>query len=126
MNLDPHATLLTYLENHAELAGVQVVSGRHLPPPGWKPGEGELVIFNMRGGYPSYEGEHLFVSFQMKCYGLTELEAMTVYRKVRKALHYQRGNGVKWAEEEGFGRPGYEMTQWPFVLSFFSVSFVNA
>ncbi len=124
--IDPHSKLLAYLQAHAQMTGVQVVAGRAVPPVGWNPSNGELVIFNQRGGRGTYEDEHLMPSFQFKCYGETEPTSFAVYKKVRNALHQQMGGNLKYGEEEALGQLLYEPeTNWPFVLVFFGVSLVN-
>ena len=123
--VDPQALLLSYLQSHASLTGVQIVAGRNDPPQGWTPATGQLVVFKQRGGFGSFEDDHLLPSFQFKCYGTAEANAYACYQKLRNAVHQQSGGYLKWGEEESLGQPLYEETGWPFMLTFVNATLKN-
>ena len=122
--VDAHAAVLGFLETN--LPGVTIAAAVETAPKGYKPSDGSLIVFKARGGNHAYEADHLFPSMQFKCYGLTELAAMTLYRSLFDTLNHSSGAGVKWAESEVLGQPLYEPdTGWPYVLAFFNVTVAN-
>ena len=124
--IDPNAKVLALLEANAPLValcGSRIYAGRDVPPKGYDPGDGSAICFRVRGG-PGFtlENPTLVPSFQFKCYGSTEIAAMTCYRALVDALHDGHSADVLRGVQESVGQlleePG---TEWPFVLAFFTV-----
>jgi len=124
--IDPHAKLLTLLEADSDLVtlcGSRIYAGRNVPPRGYTPGDGSALTFRVRGG-PGFDQEDAILtpSFQFKCYGATELAAMTCYRALVDALHNGSSANVLRGIQESVGQLLEEpSTEWPFVLCFFTV-----
>lgn len=128
--IDPNAKLLTLLEADSALStlcGNRIYAGRDVPPPGYQPKDdganNPAVCFRVRGG-PGFDLEDAILtpSFQIKCYGSTEINATTCYRTLVDALHNGSSADILRGVQESVGQlleePG---TEWPFVLVFFTV-----
>ena len=124
--IDPHAKLLTLLEADSDLVtlcGSRIYAGRNVPPRGYTPDDGSAITFRVRGG-PGFDEEDAILtpSVQFKCYGSSEIGAMTCYRVLVDALHNGSSADVLRGIQESVGQlleePG---TEWPFVLTFFTV-----
>jgi len=128
--IDPNAKVLALLEADSTLValvGDRIYAGRDVPPPGYQPKDNSTnnpaICFRVRGGLGfDLENALLVPSFQFKCYGSTELNAMTCYRTLVDALHDGSSADVLRGIQESVGQlleePG---TEWPFVLAFFTV-----
>lgn len=116
---DPHIVMVEHLESIPDFTTWQVAAGRDRPPADWKPSEKPLLLFKIRGGDPTLEGDHWKVSFQFQIYGESEQEAFAHYRQLHNALQNSRpGGGYCRAEFIGESLTDPE-THWPFVLAFF-------
>jgi hypothetical protein len=124
--IDPNAKVLTLLEADTPLVtlcGNRIYAGRDVPPPGYNPDDGSAITFRVRGGLGFDEEDAILTpSFQFKCYGSTELNAMTCYRTLVDALHNGSSADVLRGIQESVGQLLEEpSTEWPFVLVFFTV-----
>jgi hypothetical protein len=124
--IDPYAKLMTLLEADTALVVLcddRIYAGRDVPPKGYNPGDGSAVTFRIRGGFGFDEEDAILTpSFQFKCYGSTELAAMTCYRTLVDALHNGYSADVLRGIQESVGQLLEESgTEWPFVLVFFTV-----
>lgn len=127
--IDPLKATRDYLVADAGLTAqtsTRIYAGRTVPPPDYQPADGGALTFNLRGGRPTYDDDHLLVSAQFKCYGADELAAMTVYRALHDALQNARGAEVRWARAESMGQSLNEPdTGWPFVLAFYEITLIT-
>ena len=124
--IDPNAKVLALLEANVALValcGSRIYAGRDVPREGYTPGDGSAICFRIRGGIGfDLENAILTPSFQFKCYGSTELAAMTCYRTLVDALHDGHSADVLRGIQESVGQLLEEpSTEWPFVLAFFTV-----
>ena len=124
--IDPNAKVLALLEADTTLValvGSRIYAGRDVPREGYDPADGSAITFRVRGGLGfDLEDATLTPSFQFKCYGDSEINAMTCYRALVDALHNGYSADVLRGIQESVGQlleePG---TEWPFVLAFFTV-----
>ena len=124
--IDPNAKVLALLEADTTLValvGSRIYAGRDVPREGYNPDDGSAICFRVRGGMGfDLEDAILTPSFQFKCYGASEIAAMTCYRTLVDALHNGHSADVLRGIQESVGQileePG---TEWPFVLAFFTV-----
>ena len=124
--IDPNAKVLALLEADTTLValvGSRIYAGRDVPREGYNPADGSAITFRVRGGLGfDLEDATLTPSFQFKCYGASEIAAMTCYRVLVDALHNGYSADVLRGVQESVGQlleePG---TEWPFVLAFFTV-----
>jgi len=130
--IDPHSTIRTFLAADSTLTALisaRLYAGRDVPPPAYKPNTGPAICFRVRGGAGEYGGRDyedalVIPSVQFKCYGATEVTAMTCYRTLVDALHNGSDGDILHAEESGIGQPLEESgteRRWRFVLCFFDV-----
>jgi hypothetical protein len=112
------------------LVGTRIWAERSTPIPGYTPAAGGAVCVTVRGGQPDYSDALLKPSIQVKSYGATEVEANAVYRAVFAALHGARAGTVRWGQCDVLGQTLTEAgtgsgTEWPFVLSYYSMWISN-
>lgn len=135
--INPAAAIRSYLLTDADLVALTrgVLDGvpttfiwaeRSTPGVGYTPALGGAVCVTVRGGQPDYTDVLLKPSIQVKCYGATDSLANAVYRAVYAALHNAHAGTVRWGQCDVLGQtltePGTGSgTEWPFVLSFFSM-----
>jgi hypothetical protein len=98
-----------------------------VPPPGYTPANGAMVVFATRGGTTGYEGL-LRPRIQFKCYGPTPTAANTCYRALYDRLHEAKSGVFRMALSETLGQPLQEQSAgpnggWHFVLTFFRFVF---
>ena len=124
--IDTLATLRGFLTQQSALTaltGQRIYAGVVYPPPDYAPGQ-HALCFNIRSGSLTYDRQLLAESFTFKCYGADEPSAMLLYRTLADALDDRRGGRIRHAELETSGYPLREPdTGWPFVLTYFRVTF---
>lgn len=124
--IDVLSTLRTYIAAKSSvtaLTGNRVYAGRAYPPPEYQPGQ-YAICFNARGGALTYDRQLAQESFTFKCYADNEVNAMTLYRTLVDAIDDTQGGAIRHCELEITGVPLREPdTDWPFVLTFFRVTF---
>lgn len=105
------------------LTGQRVYAGQAFPPPTYQAGQ-YAICFNARGGALGYDRRLLQESFTFKCYADSEINAMALYRTLVDAIDDKSGGHIRHIELEISGYPLQEPdTDWPFVLTFFRVTF---
>lgn len=106
------------------LTGNRIYAGVTYPPGEYVPGQYAITL-NSRGGSLTWDRQLLSESFTVKCYGASELDAMTLYRTVAQELDQKRGAGIRNVELEisGFPLTEPDPAAWPFVLCYFRVLF---
>lgn len=123
--IDAPLLIRNYLTSKAALTarvGPRIYAERDVPPPAYKPGDGDAIAFKIRGGRADYEDALLNPSVQFKVYSTSEASAWVTYRALHDALHNGYSATVLHAEEEGVGQCLEEPdTDWVFVLSFFTI-----
>lgn len=124
--IDVLSTLRTYIaakSSVAALTGQRIYAGVVYPPPEYVAGQ-YAICFNARGGALGYDRRLLSESFTFKCYGADEQSAMALYRTLVDAIDDTQGGAIRHCELEVTGYPLLEPdTDWPFVLTFFRVTF---
>lgn len=120
-----HTALRSHLLADSTVSGLvsgRVFAGVDEPPKTYDLSVGACVVFKRRDDDFTYDDDHATPSFQFKCYGRTELEALQVYDSVKQAIHHQSSQWIKYGELEGGGSGLREpSTDWPYVLAFFGV-----
>ena len=123
--IEPHGLIRAFLADDAALValvGTGIYAGRDVPPPDVTPGDGDCLVFKIRGGNTHYDDALIYPSVQFKAYATSEVGAYAVYRALRDALHNGHDSNILHAEEEGLGQPLEEPdTEWRYVLAFFTV-----
>lgn len=124
--IDAHKKIRDYLitvEGLTALTGTtRIWAGRDDPPVDYKPSDGNAVVFKARDQSPDYDDAVMIVPIQAKCYGTSEIDAMTCYRALYDALQNAATSDLLHAENEGGGQPLEELeTGWNFVLGYFLV-----
>jgi hypothetical protein len=123
---DVEQAVVEFLLAQANLVTVvddRIWGGRDVPPPGYKPADGQGICCKTRGGGVDYSDALFFPSVQFKCYGVDEVAAALGYRALFDVLHSGSGATLRWARCEVLGQPLREPDAgWPFVLTFFRVS----
>lgn len=97
----------------------RIWAGRVYPPKSYKPENGSGIAFQVRGGDPTYEDDHYFVSVQLKCYGLSEVAANQLYRALYTDLQPEKAasRAVRHVEFETLGTTLEEPdSEWRYVL----------
>lgn len=121
---DAVATIRKYLHQRPHvvaLAQRRIWGGRVYPPKGYKPEQGAAIVFQIRGGSLTYENDHIFASTQVKCYGVTEVDANELYRALITDTHADNGVSaeVRHVELEGVGSTLEEPeSEWRYVLCY--------
>lgn len=90
------------------------------PPKGYRPGDGEAIVFKNAGGGFIAENALMRNRWQFKFYGASVYPIRALYLATMDALHDTRGRGnIISSQPEGPGTmlndPG---TEWPFMLVF--------
>ncbi len=124
--IDVETAIRDFLKVRPEITqytGARIYAGRDVPPVGYSlPDNGACIVFRTRGGTPDYDDALLNPSVQFKCYGASEYLAMQVYRALYDVLHGGYDANILHAEAEVLGQSLEEPeTQWPFVLTYFTV-----
>lgn len=124
--IDVLSTMRTYIADRSSVAALtsnRVYAGVVYPPPEYQPGQ-YAICFNARGGALTYDRRLLGESFTFKCYADNEVNAMALYRTLVDAIDDTQGGAIRHVELEISGYPLREPdTDWPFVLTFFRVTF---
>ena len=120
--IDAHAIIRDWILDQpavTALTASRVYAGEDVPPPGYKPGEGDALVFRVRGGLADYDDALLVPSVQVKCYSETPKGTDTLYRAFYDACHLARSAAILHAEAEVLGQQLREPdTLWPFNLSY--------
>ena len=124
--IDAHKKIRDYLitvDGLTDLTGTgRIWAGREFPTVGYTPSDGSGVAFIARDQKPDYDDAVLIVPIQAKCYGSTDMNAMTCYRALYDALQNAATSTILHAECDGGGQPLEEPdTGWNFVLGYFMV-----
>ena len=124
--IDALSTLRTFIVAQSSvtaLTGQRVYAGRTFPPPEYVAGQ-YAICFNARGGVMTYDRRLINDSFTFKCYGPDEVAAMALSRTLVDAIDDKSSGAIRHIELEISGYPLQEPdTGWPFVLTFFRVTF---
>lgn len=124
--IDTLSTLRDFLTQQSALTaltGQRIYAGVVYPPPDYTPGQ-YAICFNARGGGLTYDRQLLGESFTFKCYGPDDPSSMALYRTLADVLDDNHGGKIRHAELETSGYPLREPdTAWPFVLTYFRVTF---
>ncbi|HEX9923237.1 MAG TPA: hypothetical protein VGD99_11295 [Anaerolineae bacterium] len=112
--------------NTVALVSTRIWAERDTPVPDYTPSDGPAICFKARDDQYDEEDAVIWVSYQFKFYGLTEMTAYDLYRAFRaEAIPYQ-GPSVMNIVKEGGGQSLLEPeTEWFYVLAFFGVMFLN-
>lgn len=103
------------------LVGTRVWAELTYPPKGYKPSDGEAIVFKARTGAADSTNALLRTSWQFKFYGATVPAAHLVYRTTADILFDATLSGASFQsaiEVGGQSIPEPE-TGWPVVLAFF-------
>lgn len=129
MIVNPPVALLAAINsftNTVALTSTRVWPERDTPIPDYKPAQGPAICFKARDDQYDEEDAVIWVSYQVKFYGLTEKTAYDLYRTFRAEAIPYRGNSVVNIVKEGGGQSLLEPdTEWFYVLAFFRVMFLN-
>lgn len=133
--MDPNAVLYSFLSADSGLAAA--VGTDIYGPPGLPPNLGakKAISFLVRAGTPDRNLPVREVSFQVKCFGATPVEARATHEAVREALHGVQMRAIgsntilsAWEEQEGqdlvdddFVTDGRAGARRAYVLTFFGV-----
>lgn len=114
----------------SNLVDTRLWSERTTPAKGYSPNDGHALCVAVRGGTTPYYRFDNNVSLQVKCYGVNEVAAQTLYRAVYDRLHFTTSADARPpilnAECEVLGQTLEEPdTDWPFVIGFFSLMIRN-
>lgn len=108
------------------LSSTRVWAERDTPVPGYTPADGPGICFKARDDEYDEEDAVIWVSYQFKFYGLTEMIAYDLYRTFRAEAIPYRGSLVQSIVKQGGGQSLLEPdTEWFYVLAFFRVMFLN-
>lgn len=111
--------------------GLTAITGRRIHaslywPKGYTPDQGPLLLFNPRGGGQDYSSLVLSPSYQFRSFAATQAEARRLDRALYDNLNDKQCYPIKMARLETIGQLFLEQdTGWPFVLSFYQISFSN-
>lgn len=97
-------------------------------PPTYKPSDGSALLLSPRGGGVDHTSHMLTQSFAFRAYGLEPDNAWDVYEATHEAMQYKfdYSSGIRTADQEVAGvLLTAPQTGWLFVLSFYSIMFVN-
>lgn len=129
--LDILASLRAFLADQAGLmahtgnAGLRIYAGPDLPPE-YSPANGAGILFNLRGGSQDYTSLVLTPSVQFRTFAGTMKAALAADRALYDVLNDVQCWPIKLARLEIPGQPLTDPeSKWPFVLSFYQVSFSN-
>lgn len=127
--IDAEATLTAYL---LQQAGLTALVGQNLwaatdPPKSYPgPAVSPALVFVARGGGVDYSDAILARSFQFRAIGQTEAAARQLDQALYTALHGGKSYEIKHAEMQQAGNLLIDPdTDWPFVLSAYTVLFSN-
>lgn len=124
--IDAHKLIRDYLitvEGVTDLTGTgRIWAGRDYPAVGYKPSDGNAIVFKVRDQAPDYDDAVMIVPIQTKCYGTSAIDATTCYRALYDALQNAATSTILHAESDGGGYPLEEPdTGWNFVPAYFLV-----
>jgi hypothetical protein len=124
--IDPLSTIRTHLLAQTALTALvvdRIYAGVVYPPAEYVAGDYAITL-NSRGGQVGYDRLLLSESYTFKCYGATELAAMTLYRTLVDVLDDSSAGAIRYASLEISGYPlrEPEPVNWPFVLCYFRVT----
>ena len=119
--MEAHIALMEHLKL---TISAELYAGLDEPPNTHQPSDPCVVLKRRDDGY-TYDDDHSTPSFQFKCYGASELEALQLYDAVKASIHHKTSQFVKYGELEGGGNVLHEpSTNQPYVLAYFGLMLI--
>jgi hypothetical protein len=126
---DVEAVILEYLKSQP---GLTVLTEDRIHaslyfPKGYKPADGQGLLFNIRGGDPDYTSLVLRPSVQFRSFGLTPALARELDLALYDVLNDKSYCQIKIARLEAIGQPLQDPAKsWPYVLSYYRFYISNS
>jgi hypothetical protein len=120
--IDVEATVRDFL---ARVTGITDLTGQKIyastyVPAGYKPGDGQALLFGVRGGGQDYSSHVVRARLQFMAFGASAAECRELDRALFDGFNDVKDGDILWTRLEV---PGVLLrdpeTEWPYVLSFY-------